>query len=94
MDDKIFIYDGKEWVLTGRTASRPVFHKIKKNQKIGTITIVEIAPNGPSGSDPTFHKWVDPRELYYIKDEAPEDIDIEFLNDMIDQVSKKEEDDE
>lgn len=87
MDDKIFIYEGKEWVLTGRTATRPVFHKVKKNQKMGMMTIVEIAPNGPSGSDPTFHKWVDPRELYYVKEEVPEDIDIDLLNDMIGQVS-------
>ncbi len=79
MKDKVFIYEGREWVPTGRVATKPIFHKINVNRKVGTMTIIEIAPNGATGSDPSFRKWVDPRELYYIKEELDDDIDVDSL---------------
>ena len=44
MDDKIFHIRRKEWILTGRTATKPIFHKVNVNRKMGTMTIIEIAP--------------------------------------------------
>lgn len=73
--DKKFVYEGKEWSLTGRTARKAIFSKRNPNTKIGTMTIVEIAPLGLGGSDPIFHKWVDPRELFYIEETSTIDID-------------------
>lgn len=90
MDNKIFIYEGKEWILTGRTATKPIFHKVNVNRKVGTMTIIEIAPNGAAGSDPTFHKWVDPRELYYVAETAIEDIDVDLLGKENDESNENE----
>lgn len=73
--DKTFVYEGKEWTVTGRTATKPIFHKRKLNLKIGSMTLVEIAPDGPMSSDPSFYKWVDPRELFYISEVKNFDIE-------------------
>ncbi|QDJ96588.1 hypothetical protein Xoosp13_186 [Xanthomonas phage Xoo-sp13] len=71
-NEKTFVYEGKEWSLTGRTAKKNIYHVRKVNQVVGTMTILEIAPTGVAGSDPIFYKWVDPRELFFIE-ELPED---------------------
>ena len=75
--NKTFVYEGKEWTLTGRTATKPIYHKRKLNLKVGTMTLVEIAPDGPMSSDPSFFKWVDPRELFYISE--MKDLDVEKI---------------
>lgn len=75
-DEKTFVYSGKEWVLTGRTATKPIFHKRKLNEKVGTMTMVEIAPaESIARSDPAFFQWVDPRELFYIQEAAQLDVE-------------------
>lgn len=76
-DEKTFVYEGKEWLLTGRKAAKPVFHKRHANKVVGSMTVVEIAPVGPMSSDPSFFKWVDPRELFYITE--AKNIDVEGL---------------
>lgn len=75
--EQTFVYEGKEWTTTGRKASKPVFHKRRVNEVVGNMTMVEIAPTGPAASDPTFYKWVDPRELFFIAE--VKDIDVESL---------------
>jgi hypothetical protein len=83
--EKTFVYDGKEWILTGRKAAKPIFHKRRVNDVIGSVTVVEIAPIGIAGGDPTFHKWVDPRELFYISE--VKNIDVESLKKNNNEVS-------
>ena len=72
-----FVYDGTEWILTGRVASRPVFHKRDVNKQIGKMTVVEIKPAGVTVSDPMLNKWVNPRDLFHIQE--VEDIDLEMV---------------
>lgn len=79
-EDRIFVYEGKEWQLTGRVAKKTLFSKRNLNKRVGDMTIVEICPTGVGGSDPTFHKWVDPRELFYVHEVSIEDVDVELLN--------------
>lgn len=86
-DEKTFVYEGKEWTLTGRKAAKPVFHKRKVNTVVGSMTVVEIAPIGPASGDPSFYKWVDPRELFYISD--VQHIDVESLKKSNDEVSRE-----
>lgn len=84
-NEKTFVYEGKEWTVTGRTASKPVFHKRRVNEVVGSMTMVEIAPTGPASSDPTFHKWVDPRELFYISE--GKNVDVESLKKINNELS-------
>lgn len=71
--EKTFVYDGREWQLTGRVAKKNIYHARKQNMVTGVMTILEICPLGIASSDPEFHKWVDPRELYAIT-ELPESV--------------------
>jgi hypothetical protein len=86
-DEKTFVYEGKEWTLTGRKAAKPVFHKRRVNEVVGSMTVVEIAPTGIAGGDPTFHKWVDPRELFYISE--VKNLDVESLKKSNDEASRE-----
>lgn len=88
--DKTFVYEGKEWQLTGRTAKKAVFHKRNVNQKIGTMTIVEIAPIGPLANEPSLHKWVDPRDLFYITE--LDGLDVEQIKKDNDEVADEQND--
>ncbi len=85
-----YVYEGKEWELTGRTAKKAIFHKRNLNQKVGTMTIVEIAPIGIVRNDPSYFKWVDPRELFYISE--VETIDVEGIKKSNDKVSDEQDD--
>jgi hypothetical protein len=51
------------------------------------MTVVEIAPTGIAGGDPTFHKWVDPRELFYISE--VKNLDVESLKKSNDEASRE-----
>lgn len=86
-DEKTFVYEGKEWILTGRKGAKPVFHKRRVNEVVGSMTVVEIAPTGIAGGDPTFHKWVDPRELFYISE--VKNLDVESLKKSNDEASSE-----
>lgn len=66
--NKTFVYEGKEWNLTGRTAKKAIFHKRIPNKQTGVMTIIEISPRGIGSNDSSFFKWVDPRELFYINE--------------------------
>lgn len=87
-DEKTFVYDGKEWTLTGRKAAKPVFHKRRVNEVVGTMTVVEIAPTGPMSGDTSFHKWVDPRELFYISE--VKHLDVESLKKGNEEASRED----
>lgn len=86
-DEKTFVYEGKEWTTTGRKASKPVFHKRRVNEVVGYMTVVEIAPTGPASGDPSFYKWVDPRDLFYITE--AKHLDVESLKKSNDEVSRE-----
>ena len=78
--EQTYVHEGKEWVLTGRTAQKVVFHSRDVNRKIGTMTMVEIAPNDSLGRNaPEFYKWVNPRDLFFISE--MKEIDIKVLRD-------------
>lgn len=70
--DETFVYEGKEWNLTGRIAQKSIFSKRKPDKSIGVMNILEIRPVGTT--DPMFCKWVDPRDLYFITENV--DIDV------------------
>jgi len=61
---RIYVYDGQEYVLTGRLASKPLSRNRKK-------MLVEIIPKD-KGTNPRksfsslFNKWVEPKDLYDI----------------------------
>lgn len=76
-EEKRFVYDGSEWELTGRVASKPVFHKRDANRQVGGTTVVEIRPANLTVNDPMLNKWVNPRDLFYIQEVG--EIDIESL---------------
>jgi len=87
--NETFVYEGKEWTLTGRLAKKAVFHKRDVNRQVGTMTIVEIASTALGGSDPTFNKWVDPRELFYISE--VEEVNVDSLKKDNDEVEPEDE---
>ena len=82
--EKTYIYEGKEWVLTGRQAKKVIFSKRDVNKQIGTFTILEIHPLGQN--DKMFYKWVDPRELFFVEEET--DIDVSTVQDDNEDVLK------
>lgn len=86
--EKTFVYEGKEWTATGRKAAKPVFHKRRVNDVIGTMTLVEIAPTGPMAGDPSFYKWVDPRDLFFINE--VKNIDVEGLKKSNEEASRED----
>jgi hypothetical protein len=77
INEKTFVFDSKEWVLTGRIAKKPIYHVRDVNRIIANKTIVEIAPMGIGREDSSFFRWVDPRDLYYITES--DDINIDEL---------------
>ena len=66
--DESFVYEGMEWNLTGRVATRPVFHKRDVNRQVGQMRVVEIKPANLTISDSSLNKWVNPRDLFYIQE--------------------------
>lgn len=86
--DETFVYEGKEWNLTGRKAQKNIFSKRKPDKTIGMMTILEIRP--VDSNDPMFCKWVDPRDLYYIREDT--NIDIEEVREQNEGVANEQDD--
>ncbi len=54
-----YVYEGKEWVLTGREAHRSLISgKLKR--------LVEIRPMSVDPSDKSYNRWVEREELYTV----------------------------
>lgn len=54
-----YVYEKKEWVLTGRSAKKTIRHgKVR--------VLVEIRPVNADSSDNTYNQWVEQAELYSI----------------------------
>lgn len=63
MSSKTYVYDGKEMVLTGRTA-------IKEMKSGNNKTLHEIRPAEADPDYKTLNKWVEMKDLYEIVDDA------------------------
>lgn len=60
MAKSTYIFDAKEWIITGRQA-------VKKLRSGNTKKMIEIRLVGaPDDDDVSYNKWVSPEELFHV----------------------------
>lgn len=67
MASSTYIYEGQEWVLTGRSARKKGRHETSRDR-----IMVEIRPVTADPDEKTFNKWVKMDELYHVMAEDDE----------------------